>query len=384
MFLLFLRLTALVSLVFSLALTGLFGLRAADPRPLLAFARIGPPSNLWLRDLDAAREYRLPGTDGGLSPIWSPDGRWLAYVRRLPDGFGSLNAFNLTTGSNQYVTTDPTLSRPVWSPDGRWLVVYSGDETSITLSFAPVTENVVAGMALLARARPGAVWSPEGSALFYQQVTGAVVSLPPGCFGQSACPDRQIIQPERPVTALLGWLPDGRLMVSSPLEEAGRPYLYGLNPQTGQMSPFLADPPLTLPAWSPDGSALAAPLLKTEDYGLFMVKTEVPELVLIDGQSGAETLIWDGVSGQLGWSPDGNRLTFEATIARPSQQYRALQLYDRRAGTVTRLTANGVVEATPAWGVFRGRDFAGGVLLALDGVILGLLIVLRVVHPSHV
>ncbi len=37
---------------------------------------------LWVRDMDALAPYRVPGTEGGLYPFWSPDGRWLAFFAK--------------------------------------------------------------------------------------------------------------------------------------------------------------------------------------------------------------------------------------------------------------------------------------------------------------
>jgi len=40
----------------------------------------GPPHGLWIRDLGSLEWRRLPGTEGGLSPFWSPDGRYVAFA----------------------------------------------------------------------------------------------------------------------------------------------------------------------------------------------------------------------------------------------------------------------------------------------------------------
>jgi serine/threonine protein kinase/Tol biopolymer transport system component len=49
-----------------------------DGRKLIVTA--GPPSGLWVRDLASLEWRRLPGTEGGESPFWSPDGRYVAFV----------------------------------------------------------------------------------------------------------------------------------------------------------------------------------------------------------------------------------------------------------------------------------------------------------------
>jgi serine/threonine protein kinase len=47
----------------------------------MVFAATGQDgtSQLWIRSLDSATAQRLPGTDGGAFPFWSPDGLWVAF-----------------------------------------------------------------------------------------------------------------------------------------------------------------------------------------------------------------------------------------------------------------------------------------------------------------
>ena len=47
----------------------------------LVFAGI-EEDGLWLRDFDALEWRRLPGTEGALTPFWSPDSRYVAFVTR--------------------------------------------------------------------------------------------------------------------------------------------------------------------------------------------------------------------------------------------------------------------------------------------------------------
>lgn len=60
----------------------------------MVFPASGPGGyRLWLRGMDAASAHPLPGTEGGHSPFWSPDGRFVAFFAnqklwkvRVPDG----------------------------------------------------------------------------------------------------------------------------------------------------------------------------------------------------------------------------------------------------------------------------------------------------------
>jgi tRNA A-37 threonylcarbamoyl transferase component Bud32 len=61
---------------------GPFGPPAFSPdAKTIAFvaAAAGEPPQIWIRALDSATSTRLPGTEGGYYPFWSPDGRYVAF-----------------------------------------------------------------------------------------------------------------------------------------------------------------------------------------------------------------------------------------------------------------------------------------------------------------
>jgi tricorn protease len=57
---------------------------------------------------------------------WSPDGRWLAFVRAADNGFQQIMVLNAATGQLTELTNDRVDSyNPAWSPDGKWLYFLS-------------------------------------------------------------------------------------------------------------------------------------------------------------------------------------------------------------------------------------------------------------------
>jgi Tol biopolymer transport system component len=69
---------------------------------------------------------RLVGS--GISPDWSPNGRRLAVVRPLPTAtFGRLYTVSASGRDLRRVGRSKNTSHPVWSPDGRWLAYYGFD-----------------------------------------------------------------------------------------------------------------------------------------------------------------------------------------------------------------------------------------------------------------
>ncbi|MGA2361869.1 MAG: S41 family peptidase [Candidatus Aminicenantales bacterium] len=57
---------------------------------------------------------------------WSPDGRWLAFVRPADNGFQQIMVLNAAADQMTELTNDRVDSyNPVWSPDGKWLYFLS-------------------------------------------------------------------------------------------------------------------------------------------------------------------------------------------------------------------------------------------------------------------
>ena len=83
-------------------------------------------TQVWLMDLGTARTRQLTqGDTGGGSPIFSPDGRSLAFVSGR-EGDANLFVLPLDGGEAKAVTHLSTgVSEPVWSPDGKWIAFAS-------------------------------------------------------------------------------------------------------------------------------------------------------------------------------------------------------------------------------------------------------------------
>jgi len=85
---------------------------------------------IWLMAINGGKEKKLVSTlrsDVLSSPVWSPDGHSIAYVKQEYDTFasvGSIELFNLEQGTDKAVLKDPRLDVGLrWLPDGRLLYV---------------------------------------------------------------------------------------------------------------------------------------------------------------------------------------------------------------------------------------------------------------------
>ena len=99
---------------------GSFGL-SPDGRSL-AFAARGNDgvTHIWVRSVDTVAPQRIPGTENGRNPQWSPDGRFLAFVADR-----SLKKVNLAGGEPltlAEVENPNALGTSVWTGDGSTIV----------------------------------------------------------------------------------------------------------------------------------------------------------------------------------------------------------------------------------------------------------------------
>ena len=88
---------------------------------------------IWLMRANGADQRKLMSfPEGGFAlPVWSPDGRWIAYLKfklRTDVHDMQIELFNLQQGTKKVVLSDPSLEAWgfIWLPDGR--LIYAMDE----------------------------------------------------------------------------------------------------------------------------------------------------------------------------------------------------------------------------------------------------------------
>jgi Tol biopolymer transport system component len=87
----------------------------------------GGDTRLWVKAFNAADARALPGTEGGLKPFWSPDGRSIAFF-----GGGSLKRVGLSGDPPQTITNvGLSPGGGSWGPSGN--ILYAGWRTGIYL-----------------------------------------------------------------------------------------------------------------------------------------------------------------------------------------------------------------------------------------------------------
>ncbi len=83
---------------------------------------------LWIYDGETKALAKIASSNNGMPDdfAWSPDSRWLAYVRTADNLFQQILLYDAETGKTTELTDDRVDSYdPAWSPDGKWLYFLS-------------------------------------------------------------------------------------------------------------------------------------------------------------------------------------------------------------------------------------------------------------------
>jgi eukaryotic-like serine/threonine-protein kinase len=102
----------------------------------------------------------------------SPDERFAALIRDEPSRQSSLWLLDLLQGATTRLITDGNNLEPVWSPDGKQLAFASARNSAPTLFLKPLGGNVPEERLLQSRFQSSpASWSPDGKSLIYSMVS---------------------------------------------------------------------------------------------------------------------------------------------------------------------------------------------------------------------
>lgn len=216
--------------------------------------------DLVIRDLDSGREWRFGGERLEESPVFSPDGRSVAFVSDRWIGHYDLwlqpiDVNGPTGGPRRLTDQEGSVAQPAFSPDGRWLAYH----------------RVLNGQ------RDIWVVSTSGA--------------PPAQFTADLATD---VEPD--------WSPDGRRIVYVSDREDGRPQIWTAPVADGRP----AGPPVRLtrgtgvlgsPTWSADGSTVAF-VGGDGDVWLVAADGRTPERRLTKGADAAR-LAWNRKTGAL-------------------------------------------------------------------------------------
>lgn len=248
---------------------------------------------IWLTYGQSQQQVRM-SSGGAFAPEVSPDGRWLAFARKIPNGTISYRGHRFGPRT------------ALWLRD-----LETGDERVI---MDPVTQDNSEGIKTL-RILPGYDWTDDGSAIVLSQggrirrldvASGEVATVPftariqRTASEQTRAAFRIDDQPFR--ARFLRWYtasPDGRTLA---FQSVGRVWIQALPDGTPRrLTPEDFGPFEYAPAWSPDGRWIAFTTWDDAEGG---------HLWKVEAGGGTPQRLTTRLSEYLhpAWSPDGREL----------------------------------------------------------------------------
>lgn len=303
-------------------------------------------TRIWIVNRDGTGARIFTGQEGDASPAWSPDGRWVSFVRRVGDSEERPQIFLLPTdgGEALQLTKHPTgVQRPTWSADGSRILFVADDSLATQLA----AERKKGADAIFVDEGPNgqtrsewnAVWSvdakpgeepadavrhtpeqrriasfalsPDGRQLAYayrgegrrndQHLTEiAILDVRSGST-------RTVTENEAPESNL-NWSPDGQTLsfVAPDLEtwELDQGNLYGLDVASGAVRRLIPEmtPDMRSYVWHPDGAAIDFMALDRTDaqfYRLDLASGQVDTLTNFQGEASSPT--WSADRSTVAW-----------------------------------------------------------------------------------
>jgi Tol biopolymer transport system component len=269
---------------------------------VIAYSRIGGQPAFWTIRPDGSDATKI-GVDvpGSVDvPSWSPDGSRITFgVNSFdaphPEG-GNWDVYvaNADGSAPTRLTNDHVDHSPVWSPDGK-LIAYvfgSGDDQQIRVMNADGsnTRELTSGRGL--HFFPS--WSPDGSQIAFVAFDGTDSDI--YVMNADGSGTRRLTDDPSHEDAP-AWSPDGRLIAFTSEGDARDPGVYTISADGSGVAQVAHDPdPANLGiAWSPDGTKMALVSIRGPGYDRNIYILDVASRVLTPiGQPGA----YFGVSWQ--------------------------------------------------------------------------------------
>lgn len=269
---------------------------------------------IWLQPIGGEAQQITTEPAWYNDPSWSPDGRKIAYVSDVSDGF-QLHLYDVASRRHEQLTRWPgPLERPFWSPDGREIAFFdaSGESGHDAIWAIDLASRKHRKVAALEHSGGKASWSPDGRTIVYAATDAApFMGGRTGYFAISVSDGiarYHQVASERSITTRADngpvWSPDGRSLLfvmestlwTIPIEADGTPAGAPV-----QISNEIAD----APTWTSSGILYLnnarlrllepdAEAARTIETGLTWSRPVKAERFLI--HAGA---LWDGASPEL-------------------------------------------------------------------------------------
>jgi Tol biopolymer transport system component/DNA-binding winged helix-turn-helix (wHTH) protein len=291
-------------------------------------------SGIWIKQVGGEELVQLTSNVGDHRPVWSPDGRNVAFSR-LSDAGRGIYRVPARGGEAQLLYETPLVQSEIdWSPDGQMIAFTSRGKQGRPAIFL-LTNESHSSRPLTAPEEGfedwGPAFSPNGNQIAF--IRSGIVMVMPAEGGEL----RRLTPQPVGIQGSPAWTPDGKSILFAAQAENETGGLWRV-PAAGGVPVLIRKGSVWNPAASKRGFRLA--------FEIFSSARSVDQLDLDPAGQNARSLLTSAVGENAGQqiSPDGRKIAFQ------SDRTGALDIWvcDRNGQNMIQLTAMGTAGA-PRW-----------------------------------
>jgi Tol biopolymer transport system component len=265
-------------------------------------------SAIYVGNADGSHPVRLTNGVWDQIPVWSPDGRWIAYDADDPDR--DLMVVPSDGGDRRQLTSGQGAENPAgWTVDGTGVVYYQTGRGEDQTYIAPLDGSPVHRVVPALGGNQYVAISPDGSKVILDLHRGAEGTV--WVQDLAAGPARQLTTEgfEDLVPTGRAWAPDSRHVVFAS-RRTGTWDLWVADVESGETRQLTHDVRNDLGAtWSPDGQWIAFVSDRGGQWDVWVIPSAGGNAQRVTNDLAVEA------SGTLGWSRDGRSLLYQNTEA---------------------------------------------------------------------
>jgi Tol biopolymer transport system component len=273
--------------------------RVAYVRSVSVSGDTGGPfvGDVYVMDADGSRKENLTrnrvGTEDG-TPMWSPDGKAIAYTRALSSSGPAIHLMEADGGAPRLLFRNA--SSPAWSPDGGRIAFLRGPGTMSQVYVANADGGASRRLTKRGTEDRSPAYSPDGNTIAFVRAgygPGGDVTAIWSMDADGRRQRRVLFRGDA-----FAWSPDGKKLAFTRWQRADRYELGLMNPDgTGVRRLGTFEMRSRALSWSPDGLRLA---VATEQGIYVMNRTGAARRRITRGKD----------DHSLSWSPDGRQIVF--------------------------------------------------------------------------
>ncbi len=314
----------------------------------------GEVTHIYVKLIGAGTPLRLTnGTQSDLTPVWSPDGRYIAFARQSEQGSDVLSVPSLGGPERQLRHSNcgfaggfPGVRNLTWSPDGKVIAVVDrasskGPYRIYFVSVANLEEREFTSPSAEYFADTDPAFSPDGQTLAFvrwaEQLVVGDIYLQPVAGG----PATRLTSDDKQISGLT-WTADGRSIVYS-ADRAGLFTLWSVPVSGGEPEPLAG---VGQDAYNPTVSPHGKLLAYTQRFEKDSVWRAKGPRSTVPGGSPVELISSPRLQAEEQFSPDGKKIAFSSDRSGSSE----IWVCNSNGSSPVQLTSfGGTWTGTPHW-----------------------------------